>query len=151
MCLLINWWFIIFKKFPEIPVGKLIEQDFSGHYSGKSPEVTECLRSYSCFPSQNILHRNSCSISSKPIFDSCFRLLWSIHSNYDWFVEVVKSDSWAKFTNTEFWLPVRPLKKIKNKQSLSQNWQKRVQWWQKTNKMQQSNGFHGNNCQVYPK
>ena len=66
MCLLINWWFIIFKKFPEIPVGKLIEQDFSGHYSGKSPEVTECLRSYSCFPSQNILHRNSCSISSNP-------------------------------------------------------------------------------------
>lgn len=49
----------------------------------------------------------------KPIFDSCFRLSWSIQSNYDWFVEVVKSDSWAKFTNTEFWLPVCPLKKIK--------------------------------------
>ena len=53
-----NSGFYHYKKFPENPVGKLMEHDFSGRSSEKFPGATEHLKRESCFSGRNISNGN---------------------------------------------------------------------------------------------
>ena len=64
--LTLYWLYTNYKKFQENPVGKWMEQDFLGRFSGKFLGATEHLESYSCFSGRNVPNGNLCSISSKP-------------------------------------------------------------------------------------